>query len=196
MSRYFLLGLYPVIICRFFHSCHELLELKFSSTFFLNFLFSFIFPLIFLCNIFTPAAFTDLCISCLCVKDKTKVRGDFWHDFRKARWERWCRWNCDLRVINAWKKGIFCDIWGYCIHCLIKGWVGIKESIPICASWAASTVHVLTCRDTGWNRPGQSNWVRTYSFLFLHGLVNYLCSNFCISCWWEVIKIQWNFWGK
>ena len=27
----------------------------------------------------------------------------------KARWERWCRWNCDLRVINArGKKGIFC----------------------------------------------------------------------------------------
>ena len=26
----------------------------------------------------------------------------------KARWERWCRWNCDLRVINAQKKGIFC----------------------------------------------------------------------------------------
>ena len=22
----------------------------------------------------------------------------------KARWERWCRWNCDLRVINARKK--------------------------------------------------------------------------------------------
>ena len=22
----------------------------------------------------------------------------------KTRWERWCRWNCDLRVINAWKK--------------------------------------------------------------------------------------------
>ena len=26
----------------------------------------------------------------------------------KARWEQWCRWNCDLRVINAPKKGIFC----------------------------------------------------------------------------------------
>ena len=26
----------------------------------------------------------------------------------KARWERWCSWNCDLRVINARKKGIFC----------------------------------------------------------------------------------------
>ena len=25
----------------------------------------------------------------------------------KARWERWCRWNCDLRVINAWKKWHF-----------------------------------------------------------------------------------------
>ena len=23
----------------------------------------------------------------------------------KACWERWCRWNCDLRVINAQKKG-------------------------------------------------------------------------------------------
>ena len=22
----------------------------------------------------------------------------------KARWEQWCRWNCDVRVINAWKK--------------------------------------------------------------------------------------------
>ena len=22
----------------------------------------------------------------------------------KARWEQWCRWNCDLRVINAQKK--------------------------------------------------------------------------------------------
>ena len=26
----------------------------------------------------------------------------------KARWEWWCRWNCDLRVINARIKGIFC----------------------------------------------------------------------------------------
>ena len=26
----------------------------------------------------------------------------------KAHWEQWCRWNCDLRVINAWKEGIFC----------------------------------------------------------------------------------------
>ena len=25
----------------------------------------------------------------------------------KAHWEQWCRWNCDLRVINACKKGHF-----------------------------------------------------------------------------------------
>ena len=25
----------------------------------------------------------------------------------KARWERWCRWNCDLKVINAGKKRHF-----------------------------------------------------------------------------------------
>ena len=27
----------------------------------------------------------------------------------KARWERWCRWNCDRRVINARKKA-FCVV--------------------------------------------------------------------------------------
>ena len=33
---------------------------------------------------------------------------DLWSRSVKARWERWCRWNCDLRVINVRKKGIFC----------------------------------------------------------------------------------------
>ena len=37
-------------------------------------------------------------------KDKSKVRGDFDTISVKARWERWCRWNCDLRVINAQKN--------------------------------------------------------------------------------------------
>ena len=27
----------------------------------------------------------------------------------KACWERWCGWNCDLRVIKAHKKCIFCQ---------------------------------------------------------------------------------------
>ena len=55
--------------------------------------------------IFKPVTKNDFDVT---LKDKSKVRGDFWHDFIKARWERWCRWNCDLRVINARKKGIFC----------------------------------------------------------------------------------------
>ena len=38
------------------------------------------------------------------LKDKSKVRGDFDTISVKACRERWCRWNCDLRVINAWKK--------------------------------------------------------------------------------------------
>ena len=39
------------------------------------------------------------------LKDKSKVRDDFFYTISvKARWERWCRWNCDLRVINARKK--------------------------------------------------------------------------------------------
>ena len=44
----------------------------------------------------------------LVLKDKSKVRVIFDTISVKAHWERWCRWNCDLRVINARKKGIFC----------------------------------------------------------------------------------------
>ena len=58
--------------------------------------------------------------------------------FVKARWERWCRWNCDLRVINARKKGIICrtesvamtpksrdhmpitSFWGVAAKCLVR----------------------------------------------------------------------------
>ena len=42
------------------------------------------------------------------LKDKSKVGVIFDTISVKAHWERWCRWNCDLRVINARKKGIFC----------------------------------------------------------------------------------------
>ena len=40
-----------------------------------------------------------------------QVQGQVWFLTRfplKVRWEQWCRWNCDLRAINAWKIGIFC----------------------------------------------------------------------------------------
>ena len=40
------------------------------------------------------------------LKDKSKVRVIFDTTSIKAHWERWCRWNCDLRVINAWKKAL------------------------------------------------------------------------------------------
>ena len=42
------------------------------------------------------------------LKDKSKVGVIFDTISVKAHWERWCRWNCDPRVINARKKGIFC----------------------------------------------------------------------------------------
>ena len=32
----------------------------------------------------------------------------------KARWEWWCRWNCDLWVINARKKRHFLSYWKHC----------------------------------------------------------------------------------
>ena len=38
------------------------------------------------------------------LKDKSKVGVIFDMISVKARWEWWCRWNCDLSVINARKK--------------------------------------------------------------------------------------------
>ena len=38
------------------------------------------------------------------LKDKSKVGVIFDTISVKVLWEQWCRWNCDLRVINAWKQ--------------------------------------------------------------------------------------------
>ena len=38
------------------------------------------------------------------LKDKSKVWVIFDTISIKVHWEQWCRWNCDLRVINAWKQ--------------------------------------------------------------------------------------------
>ena len=47
----------------------------------------------------------------------------------KARWERWCRWNCDLRVINTWKKAF--------------------SDIPKALPWHQNRVHICTLRHYG-----------------------------------------------
>ena len=47
----------------------------------------------------------------------------------KASWERWCRWNCDLRVINARKKAFS---------------VGLKASL-----WCPNLVTICLLRHSG-----------------------------------------------
>ena len=37
----------------------------------------------------------------------------------KARWKRWCRWNCDLRVINARKKAFSVLLKNHVTICLL-----------------------------------------------------------------------------
>ena len=47
------------------------------------------------------------------LKSKGQIQGLGWFFDMisvKAHWEQWYRCNCDLRVINAWKKVIFCCI--------------------------------------------------------------------------------------
>ena len=40
----------------------------------------------------------------------------------KARWERWCRWNCDLRVINAFSVVLKASPWrpNHVTICLLR----------------------------------------------------------------------------
>ena len=68
----------------------------------------------------------------------------------KARWEWWCRWNCDLRVINAWKKGIFCRTESIAMrpkshdHMPTTSLWGVAAKWP---TWAPKTTLILCLRD-------------------------------------------------
>ena len=68
----------------------------------------------------------------------------------KACWERWCRWNCDLRVINAWKKGIFCRTESVTMtprsrdHMPATTLWGVAAKWP---TWAPKTTLILCLRD-------------------------------------------------
>ena len=68
----------------------------------------------------------------------------------KTRWERWCRWNCDLRVINAWKNGIFCRTESVAMtpkshdHMPTTSLWGVVVKWP---TWAPKTKLILCPRD-------------------------------------------------
>ena len=69
----------------------------------------------------------------------------------KARWERWCRWNCDLRVINARIKGIFCRTEGVAMTPKSRQWSYAYTSLwGVAAKWptrAPKTKLILCPRD-------------------------------------------------
>ena len=70
-----------------------------------------------------------------------RVRGDFWQIFDtisvKACWERWCRWNCDLMVINARKKGIFCHTESVAMTPKSRNHMPIMSLWGVAAKWPA-----------------------------------------------------------
>ena len=76
----------------------------------------------------------------------------------KARWERWCRWNCDLRVINAWNKGIFCHTESIPMmpnsrdHMPTTSLWGVAAKWP---TWAPKTKLILCQRDPARIQPYQ-----------------------------------------
>ena len=68
----------------------------------------------------------------------------------KACGEWWCRWNCDLRVINARKKGIFCHTESVTMmtksrdHMPTTSLWGVAAKWP---TWAPKTKLILCLRD-------------------------------------------------
>ena len=55
----------------------------------------------------------------------------------KARWERWCRWNCDLRVINARKKGSFCRTESVAMTPKSRDYMPTTSLCGVAAKWPA-----------------------------------------------------------
>ena len=68
----------------------------------------------------------------------------------KAHWERWCRWNCDLKVINAWIKGIFCHTEGVAMMPKSRDHMPTTSLWGVAAKWptrAPKTKLILCPRD-------------------------------------------------
>ena len=71
----------------------------------------------------------------------------------KARWEQWCRRNCDLRVINAHKKGIFCCTESVAVTPKSRDHMPTTSLWGVAAKWptrALKTKLILCPRDTVW----------------------------------------------
>ena len=75
----------------------------------------------------------------------------------KALWERRCRWNCDLRVINARKKGILC-LTGR------RNWYFARETHKDTA------VSVWACQAGFWKSTGTSCQLRSKPHAVFHGV--------------------------
>ena len=103
-------------------------------------------------------ALTARKLSSFCVlKDKSKVRVIFDTISVKARWERWGRWNCDLRVINSLKKrGIFCRTESVAMTPKLRDHMPTTSLWGVAAKWptrAPKTKLILCPRDPqGYNR--------------------------------------------
>ena len=68
----------------------------------------------------------------------------------KVRWERWCRWNCDLRVINARKIGIFCRTESFTMTSKSRDHMPTTSLWGVAAKWptrAPKTKLILCPRD-------------------------------------------------
>ena len=106
----------------------------------------------------------------------------------KARCEWWCRWNCDLRVINAHKKGTFCRTESFAmmpksrdhmpgqLELRRRNWYFARETHKDTA------VSVWACQAGFWKSTGTSCQLRSKPLAVFHG--------FCEIALTEVLATQ------
>ena len=75
-----------------------------------------------------------------------------------ALWERWCRWNCHLRVINARKKGIFC-----CTE-IVAMTPKSRDHMPITSLWGVAAKWPTRAPDETDTLPERPTRIQLYQF--------------------------------
>ena len=112
------------------------------------------------------------------LKDKSKVGVIFDVISVKARWEWWCRWNCDLRVINAWKKAF--------------------SVIPKASPWCPNHVTICLLCHSGESLQNGQLELRRWNWYFARETHKDTAVSVwaCQAGFWKSTGIPWSLWNR
>ena len=121
---------------------------------------------------------TQFVLKMCSLKDKSKVGVIFDMISIKARWEWWCRWNCDLRVINAWKKAF--------------------SVIPKASPWCPNHVTICLLRHSGESLQNGQLELRRRNWYFARETHKDTAVSVwaCQAGFWKSTGIPWSLWNR